>query len=256
MYSMCQQSIWPASSSSSNSCSLCTSALQHLVSQNMQLHFQHDWFQSLPLEICSSCFIPFWVTFVQIKGEGHRQNYKNWKQWESLPTEDKDRLCQDSQDRKFNYSSEPFSYNLLIWSKIRSSTLIPNYNSMWHKMLSEHPVSLWRLPQSSVRPSKLWRWPWQASPYKRDQSYRKKIFNIKFSLKKELVQLVVRRGKHIFNMSHRFHRGMVEQYKGHKVVAEKVREWRRFRWQAPCISSNNIYSILKRILIWLENRKS
>ena len=136
-------------------CSLCTRALLHLVSQIMQLHFQHDWFQSLPLEICSSCFIPFWVTFVQIKGEGHRQNYKNRKQWQSLPTEDKDRLCQDSQDRKFNYSSEPFSYNLLIWSKIKSSILIPNNHSMWHKMLSEQPVPLWRFPQSSIRPSKL-----------------------------------------------------------------------------------------------------
>ena len=29
---------------------------------------------------------------------------------------------------------------------------------------------------------------------------------------------VGRRGKHIFNMSQRFHRGMVEQYKGRKVV--------------------------------------
>ena len=29
---------------------------------------------------------------------------------------------------------------------------------------------------------------------------------------------VGRRGKHIFNMSQRFHRGMVEQYKGCKVV--------------------------------------
>ena len=62
----CQQYIWPASSC--GGCSLCTRALLHLVSQIMQLHFQHDWFQSLSLEICCSCFIPFWVNSVQIKG--------------------------------------------------------------------------------------------------------------------------------------------------------------------------------------------
>ena len=111
----CQQYIWPASSC--GGCSLCTRALLHLVSQIMQLHFQHDWFQSLPLEICSSCFIPFWVIFVQIKGEGHRQNHKNRKQWQTLSTQNKGCLCQDSQDRKLNYSGEPFSYNFLLWYK-------------------------------------------------------------------------------------------------------------------------------------------
>ena len=33
----------------------------------------------------------------------------------------------------------------------------------------------------------------------------------------QIIRFVCRRGKHIFNMSRRFHRGMVEQYKGRKV---------------------------------------
>ena len=33
----------------------------------------------------------------------------------------------------------------------------------------------------------------------------------------QIIRFVFRRGKHIFNMSRRFHRGMVEQYKGRKV---------------------------------------
>ena len=107
--------------------------------------------------------------------------------------EDKEELCQPKTRIAFAKTHKTGSSTIQVKLTI---------DLLSFEIFSEHSLSLWRFPPASLCASKLCLRSWQASASV-------------FELSKPVDS---RRGKHTFNMSHRFHRGMVEQYKGRKVV--------------------------------------